>query len=242
MARAKTREPAISAPWPALSLCALILAAYFLQSRAPDTARFTVEHALRPVLVEQGDWAGLFTSMFLHGGWSHAMANAAFALPFGAAVSRLLGRSAGGALSFFAFYLLCGLIGGLTHVAFNLGDPTPVVGASGAVSGLMGAGSRLLGRDGRLGPLFGPFVLALTGTYVALNLAIGAIGLPFGETGAAVAWQAHLGGYFAGLLLIGPWARIFGARRTDAPPFGTDPSPDREGGPWGARGSENEGS
>lgn len=240
MSKASSREPVISAPWPALVLCALILVAYFLQSRTPEPARFTVDHALRPVLVEQGEWAGLFTSMFLHGGWSHALANAAFALPFGAAVSRLLGRSVVGALSFFVFYLLCGLIGGLVHVAFNLGDPTPVVGASGAVSGLMGAGARLLGRQGRLGPLFGPFVLALTGTYVALNLVIGAIGLPFGETGAAVAWQAHLGGYFAGLLLIGPWTRLFGARG-DASPFEAG-EPERERGPWGARGSPNEGS
>lgn len=241
MLQGENREPAIDAPWPALLVCAAILGSYALQSQTADPARFTVQYALRPVLVAHGEWAGLFTAMFLHGGWSHALANAAFALPFGAAVSRLLGRGFGRALSFFGFYLLCGLIGGLVHVAFNLEDPTPVVGASGAVSGLMGAGSRLIGRAGRLGPLFGPFVFALTGVYVAINLLIGVTGLPFGETGARVAWQAHLGGYFAGLLLIGAWSRLFGVKIEPDPIF-IEFAPDVSRGPWGRRGSPNEGS
>lgn len=235
------REPAISAPWPALLVSALILGAYALQSRVTDPQGFTLAWALRPAEVEAGRWTTLFSSMFLHGGWPHALANAAFALPFGSAVARLHGPGLSRALGFFGFYLLCGLVGGLVHIAFNLGDMTPVVGASGAVSGLMGAGARLLGRHGRLGPLGGPFVLALTGSYVAINLVMGLFGFAFTETGAGVAWQAHLGGYFAGLLLIGPWARLFAAKAPEVLPDEGEPFPDRPG-PWGARRSPNEGS
>lgn len=234
MAEGRPSEPLLNAPWPALLVVAAIPLSYLVQRSAPDPDAFTLAYALRSTEVEGGRWLGLLTSMFLHGNWAHALANAGFALPFGTAVARLLGPSLPRAIAFFAFYLLCGLAGGLAHVLFNPGDPAPVVGASGAVSGLMGAGARLIQqrRDGRVGGVFGPFVIALTVIYVAINLVFGSLGFSPDPDGAGIAWEAHLGGYFAGLLLIGPWARLFAEKRRA-------PETPLAAGPWG---SANEGS
>jgi membrane associated rhomboid family serine protease len=85
-----------------------------------------------------------------------------------------------------------------------------VVGASGAVSGLMGAAARLIAGQGRVGPLFSRTVLGMGGGWVAINLLIAVFGgqiLP-GSGSAGVAWEAHIAGFVAGALLIGLFGRL----------------------------------
>lgn len=198
-------EPIFNAPWPAVALVAVILLAYAAQTRLPDQG---LSLALFPKAVAAGRPLGLLTSLFLHGGWAHALMNAAFALAFGAPVARLLGLRPAGVLAFFIFYLLCGVLAGLAFVGMNLHGDQPVVGASGAVAGLMGAAARLMETPGRLGSPFSRQALTMAGAWILVNVLVSATGIAPGSGGAPIAWQAHLGGFAAGLLLIGPFDRL----------------------------------
>ncbi len=75
-----------------------------------------------------------FTSMFLHAGWAHIIGNMLFLWAFGKSLEDAMGHT-----KFLAFYLICGIAAGITHVAFNLYTTLPTVGASGAIAGVMGA-------------------------------------------------------------------------------------------------------
>lgn len=159
------------------------------------------------------------TYTFLHGGWTHLIVNSVWLLAFGSPLARRFG-----ALRFFVFYFVCGAAGAFLHVAIYPDSPVPVVGASAAISGLMGGAARFvfLG-DGPLGALGGQGiggaprrragifasladrrVLIFVGVWIGLNFLFGATALSgaLGVT-AQVAWEAHLGGFLAGLLLFG---------------------------------------
>ena len=198
-------EPMFNAPWPAVAIAGVILACYAAQGLASDGA---VGLALFPQRVMAGDPAGLLTSLFLHGSWAHAGMNAAFALAFGAPVARLFGGRRKGIAAFFIFYLLCGLLAGLTFVLAHRNGLQPVVGASGAVAGLMGATSRLLDPPGELGSPFTRQSMSMAAAWIIINLLMSATGLTPGAGGAPIAWEAHLGGFAAGLLLVGPFDRF----------------------------------
>jgi membrane associated rhomboid family serine protease len=203
------REPMFNAPWPALTVSVVIVALYAMQGGLGDAAFLRL--TLRPADLWAGDWIGLVTSLFLHGSWGHVLMNAAFALAFGAPVARFLGLGPGGALSFLGFYLLCGVLAGLGYALIHPSGLAPLVGASGAVAGLMGAASRLLERRGVLGRLLSPTVVSMGLAWLAVNLLVAVTGLAPGlQAGASVAWEAHLVGFVAGALLIGPLARLRG--------------------------------
>jgi membrane associated rhomboid family serine protease len=145
----------------------------------------------------------LFTCMFLHGGWLHIIGNMWFLWIFGANVEDRLG-----ALPFLLFYLVCGIGSGITQALFSWGSKIPSLGASGAISGVLGAyiiffpGSRIL----TLIPLF---IICFTARIPAVIF----IGLWFlvqflsglGSMGAVnsggVAWWAHVGGFLMGMIL-----------------------------------------
>ena len=152
----------------------------------------------------------MITSIFLHGGWAHALMNGAFALAFSAPLARLFGPKLEGALLFFGFYLLAGVLANLGFAAAHPAGHELVVGASGAVSGLMGAAARLIGGGGRPGPLFSRTVIGMGAAWIAINLLIAVFGGSFmpGAGGAGVAWEAHIAGFLVGVLLIGPFARL----------------------------------
>ncbi|MDB5455890.1 MAG: Rhomboid family protein [Caulobacter sp.] len=203
------REPMFNAPWPALTVAVTIVALYAVQGGLDDATFLRL--TLRPADLWAGDWIGLLTSLFLHGGWAHALMNAAFALAFGAPVARFLGLGPGGALSFLGFYLLCGVLAGLGFALIHPNEQAPLVGASGAVAGLMGAAARLIERRGVLGRLLSPVVVSMGVAWLVVNLLVAVTGLAPGlQAGAAVAWEAHLVGFAAGALLIGPLAWIRG--------------------------------
>jgi len=199
------REPIFNAPWPAMALTQLIVASFAVQQRLPEAV--WAPYVLRPVgVLEYGRWETLLTPLLLHGGWIHTLMNASAALAFGAPVARLLGARAGGALAFLLFYLVCGLLSGLGYVLAHPGSLAPVIGASGAVSGLMGGASRLIDERGRLGPMISRSTVSMAAAWIVVNLIIGFVPVMPGTDGAGIAWEAHVAGYFAGLLLIGPLA------------------------------------
>ncbi|MDB5422842.1 MAG: rhomboid family protein [Phenylobacterium sp.] len=200
-------EPAFNAPWTAVAISAVIVLGYAIQSILPQDAVLEA-FAFSPKGLAQGQWPTLITALFLHGGWPHALMNAAFALAFGTPVARFFGLKLQGAIAFFAFYLATGVLSNLGYAALHWGQAGALVGASGAVSGLMGAAARLIGGRGRIGPLFSPAVVGMGASWIAINVAIGIFGsslLP-GTGGAGVAWEAHLAGFAAGVLIITPFA------------------------------------
>jgi membrane associated rhomboid family serine protease len=142
-------------------------------------------------------------SMFLHGSWAHLLGNGLFLWVFGNNVEDSMGR-----LRFLAFYLLCGLAAAAAQIAIDPASPAPMVGASGAISGVLGAYLILYPRV-RVHVFVGFFLLSLP-AYFVLLMWIGLqllSGLPqltsihhVASTGVAV-W-AHIGGFFIGVLLV----------------------------------------
>jgi len=140
----------------------------------------------------------LLLSIFMHGSWLHLLGNMLFLWIFGNNVEDRLGR-----FRFVLFYLLCGVGSSLVHVAFNLDSLTPVIGASGAVSGVMGA-YLLLFPNARIRTLVFVFVLVTTMDIpAAVFLAIWFVFQFFyAGGGAGIAWLAHVGGFILGMALL----------------------------------------
>ena len=203
------REPVFNEPIVAILLALSIPCLYALQMQLPDAG---LRWAFRPVsLLEGGWWPGVLTSMILHGGWTHALINAGFAFAFGPAVARLFPGLKGG-LVFLGYYIVCGLAGTLGYGLVHPTSTATLVGASGAVMGLLGGAIRLLGAQGRPRPLTDRRVIGMSVAVLVLNVVTGLIGLAPGVDDAQIAWEAHAFGFLAGILLIGPAARLFGTR------------------------------
>jgi membrane associated rhomboid family serine protease len=147
------------------------------------------------------------TSMFLHGGWAHLLGNGLFLWVFGNNVEDSMGR-----LRFVAFYLLCGLVAAAAQVLADPGSPVPMVGASGAISGVMGA-YLVLYPHARVNMLFifvvfvrifavpAWVVLVYWFAIQALSALPQLAGTQQGVEGG-VAFMAHLGGFVAGAALV----------------------------------------
>ncbi|MCL6565194.1 MAG: rhomboid family intramembrane serine protease [Acidobacteriia bacterium] len=146
----------------------------------------------------------LWTSMFLHGGFLHLLGNMWFLWVFGDNVEDRLGH-----LRFLVFYLLCGAGAGVTHALVELQSTVPTVGASGAVSGVLGAYFVLFPRSRviTLVPLVFVFLTVRLPAMVVLGYwfliqffsGLGTLG---GDQTAGVAWWAHIGGFVFGMLLL----------------------------------------
>jgi membrane associated rhomboid family serine protease len=145
-------------------------------------------------------------SMFLHGGWMHILGNMIYLAVFGRNIEDSMGR-----IRFLFFYLLCGLIAAGTHIAFNRASPVPTVGASGAISGVLGA--FLLLYPAVPVRMFVFIIVVrvrawLVLIYWFLLQALGGVSqlnqLQPDVTGGIAVW-AHVGGFLAGLIL----ARFF---------------------------------
>jgi membrane associated rhomboid family serine protease len=141
--------------------------------------------------------------MFLHGSWTHIGVNSVWLLAFGPVAARRFGW-----MLFLVFFLVCGVAGAAVHLVLNWADPNPLIGASAGISGLMAAAFRMLSFEPRvtpvpLEPILSRRILLWTAIWVGVNFVAGKMGIGAGGGGDAVAWQAHLGGYAAGLLLAG---------------------------------------
>jgi len=143
--------------------------------------------------------APLVTSMFLHYDFLHIAGNMLFLWIFGDNVEDFFGH-----IAYLFFYLVCGVGAGLLHVLFNLHSSIPAVGASGAISGVMGAYMLLHPRARILTlvfifPLPVPAVIFL-GLWYVMQFVSGLNALGGGASGG-VAWWAHIGGFLSGMLL-----------------------------------------
>jgi membrane associated rhomboid family serine protease len=206
------REPLFRAPWTIVALSLALIALYALQSFVMTDAEVEA-WGVTPVALAAGRWETLLTSLFLHGSWPHVLLNSVAIIAFGPPVARLMGTGPRGAAVFYLFYLVCGVLSGLGFAAADaLFDAKhfAAVGASGAVSGLLGAASRMIQGHGQVGPIWGSTVLGMAAAWVFVNVVLGVSGLTPGAEGIPVAWQAHLAGYAAGVLLVGPFARLAG--------------------------------
>ena len=187
----------------------LIPALLFGEARpAPDLAALSAELTV-------------VTSMFLHGGWMHLIGNMLYLWIFGNNVEDSMGHG-----RFALFYLICGTVAALAHAAQDTGSTIPVIGASGAVSGVLGAYVLLYPRARVL-------VLVWLGIFVTTMRIPAGVVLAFwfllqffsaavsGSSGGGVAWWAHIGGFLAGMALIpffrNPDIPLFGGRRRRGP-------------------------
>lgn len=162
----------------------------------------------------------VFTSMFLHGGLFHVAGNMLYLWIFGNNVEDAMGR-----MRFIVFYLVCGVAAALSHAAVNPSSTVPMLGASGAISGVLGAYVLLYPRARVL-------TLFILGFFVKLIEvpAVAVLGFWFifqflyvliaPSSGGGVAWMAHVGGFVAGMALIGIFKRSevpWGGRRRSEP-------------------------
>jgi membrane associated rhomboid family serine protease len=155
----------------------------FLQGRG------TAEAALLP----------LVTSIFLHSGLMHLAGNMLFLWVFGDNVEDYFGH-----LGYLVFYLLCGVGSGLIHVLFNLDSRIPAIGASGAISGVMGAYAVLYPRH-RILTFFFIFLIPvpailILGYWFVIQFLEGVNGIGMRVQGGGVAIWAHIGGFVIGVL------------------------------------------
>ena len=155
---------------------------------------------LHPDLVIIPAWATTLTSLFLHGGWMHLIFNMLFLWVFGDNIEDSMGH-----VRFIVFYLLCGVIATLIYVVMSVDSEVPLVGASGAISGILGA-YLVLHPKARLLVLFMHIIPLRLPAIVVL---LGWIGFQFLSLGSEsnTAWWAHIGGFFAGMVLIAPFRR-----------------------------------
>ncbi len=159
-------------------------------------------------------WATLITSLFLHGGWMHLLGNMLFLWIFGDNVEDSMGH-----FRYIVFYLLCGVLATLMHASAQPDSEAPLIGASGAISGVLGAylilhpRARLLVLFMTVIPLRLPAWIVL-GSWILLQL----FNLTGDSAGSDVAWWAHVGGFIAGAILIVPF------RRKGMPLFDAEPA------------------
>lgn len=168
----------------------------------PNTGRQFEMPGLQPTPVSV--YFTLITSMFMHGGWAHLAGNMLYLWIFGDNIENRIGH-----FRYLVFYLVCGVIASLSHVfstlMLNQNSLVPSLGASGAISGVLGA-YLLLFPTRRVHAFFFifrvsiPAVLAL-GLWIAFQVTSG-LGMLGGEESGGVAYAAHIGGFIAGFLLI----------------------------------------
>lgn len=144
------------------------------------------------------------TAMFLHGGWLHLLSNMLYLWIFGDNVEDVLGHG-----RYLVFYLLSGIAATLIHGFVDMDSQIPMLGASGAIAGVLGA-YLFLFPGARIRTLFIIVIIIrivripailLLGYWIAIQVLSGFSELG-GRTGAGIAWFAHIGGFAAGLILI----------------------------------------
>ncbi len=163
------------------------------------------------------DVTSLLTYGLLHGDALHLIMNSIWLLAFGTPVARRLSP-----VRFLLFCLVCSVAGALMYLVFNQGSVIPMIGASAAISGLMGAVGRIItapvtygqvnGRPAlfrqRLAGLGDRRLLIFAAIWIGFSILIGASDINFaGAPARSIAWEAHLGGFIAGLLLFGRFER-----------------------------------
>jgi len=224
------REPFLQAPAPVLWLIAALVLAHVARAIAPAalSEEILVQYSFISARYAQGtDVFGLVmlavplvSYMFLHADFIHLGVNCLWLLAFGPIVARRYGS-----FLFLVFFVVCGVAGAATFLAFNWGSPDGVIGASGAISGLMGAAIRMYPWPGSrlarpMAPILSRPILLFSGVWFVANLLFGLTGLGTAGEVHQIAWQAHVGGYFAGLALAGTFEALRYRRLSKTPDAG----------------------
>ncbi len=192
------------------SICTWGLIPAELLQRLPPGTAIPISRQYLCVLEAEPNWWTLLTSMFLHGGWLHILGNMWFLWIFGDNVEDAMGP-----VRFLAFYLLCGLGAAAAQIASNPWSPVPMVGASGAIGGVMGAYAVLFPwHPVETLFLFGFWArvvvlpaIAMLGYWFLLQL-LGSL-VSGGPASGGVAFWAHVGGFLSGVALV----RVFADSR-----------------------------
>jgi membrane associated rhomboid family serine protease len=181
-----------------------------------------------PVRYGEQLWS-FVTYAFIHGNLLHLGMNTIWFLPFGAAVARRFGS-----WRFILFFVLTAAAGAFLHLLTHFGDPDPMIGASAAISGCMAAAARFVFQPGgpleawreadlqaynvpaaSLGASFRDYrIITFLAVWFGLNVLFGGSGAIIGEA-LPVAWQAHIGGFVAGLLAFSAFDPIRNMRQSD---------------------------
>ncbi len=219
------RQPIFNIPGSVLAVLALIAAIHCISEwfLPASTLHFLILNFgfipfFWPTLAEVdaslwGVWVSPVTYSLLHADWGHLGVNALWMVVFGTVVARRLG-----AIRFILLCILASIGGALAHYVSHVGQPVPMIGASAVVSGFMGAATRFAfprggGFDNRnvnlprlslLETFMNRQLLAFIGLWFAINYLFGAGLVSPSLGGSGIAWQAHIGGFLAGLLLFAP--------------------------------------
>lgn len=203
----KDINPSRSTPFVNIALILVNVAVFFYQATLPIRAQKafifaygTIPAKIPALLAGHGSaqiaLEPLFTSMFLHGGLMHLLGNMLFLYIFGDNIEDYFGH-----IGYLLFYLVCGVSSGVVHVLFNLNSAIPAIGASGAVSGVMGAYILLFPRA-RILTFFFIFLIPvpaflILGYWFVFQFLEALGGDP---TGGVAVW-AHVGGFLIGMLI-----------------------------------------
>jgi len=188
----------------ARSVCQLGLIPGEVLGTAPAGTSVPLGPGVRCVLTAEPHWWTVLTSMFMHGGWFHIIGNMWFLWVFGNNIEDSMGHA-----RFVVFYLLCGVAAAAAQMLVAPRSVVPMVGASGAISGVMGAYVLLYPRV-RVHTIvtLGFFLTRMTlpayvmlGYWFVLQLLMGAVGALSATEGGVAVW-AHVGGFVAGLVLV----------------------------------------
>ena len=216
---APQREPVFNLPKVVIALLAIcvgihLMRAYLLTDR--QDFEVILRFAFIPIRYTGGyaldlyAFAGPWTYAFLHGGFAHLIVNMVWLAAFGSPLANRIG-----AARFVAFWLVTSLAAVGLHFVLHPFDPAPLVGASGAISGMMGAAARFgfqIDRRQGQGAFAGPVlsipavfrsraVVAFLAVWMVVNLVMGlGVGAPGSEN--PIAWEAHIGGFLAGFFLV----------------------------------------
>jgi len=193
-----------------ISLIAANVIIFIYQSLLPATqvGEFILDFGAVPYYITNGSHLGtIFSSMFLHGGLMHLGGNMLYLFIFGDNIESVLGS-----LRYLLFYLLCGVAAFASHYLFDLSSQVPMIGASGAISGVLGAYAVRF-PHARVSVLL-PMIIIWQVITIPAVLVLGfwfVMQLFSGATGSAqsggVAWLAHVGGFVAGVLFMLVWKR-----------------------------------
>jgi membrane associated rhomboid family serine protease len=172
----------------------------FIQAWGVVPREYSVGRDLAPA-IPLPFWSTLFTSMFLHGGWMHLGGNMLYLWIFGDNLEKMMGN-----VRFLVFYLVCGLAASFAHIVFGPGSNIPAVGASGAISGVLGGYLLLFPRNNvrvltRGGIAHVPAIVVL-GFWIVIQMINGLGSMAATTETAGVAYMAHIGGFVAGLALV----------------------------------------
>ena len=215
--RPKGREPILNTPALVGWIIGLLGGIFLVQTLLPDDVRWTLMNSFGIIPARYfgdagvassllpGAWSRLvplFTYSLLHGSSAHLLLNAAWLLAIGTPVAQRLGGP-----RFLLFCTVTGIAAAIFYILIKADSAAPMIGASGAISGLFGGLARFMfGRrsDGPDGPshVMDRRVLFFAGTWLALNMVIGLSGFGTESGTSAIAWEAHAGGFIAGLLLL----------------------------------------